>query len=190
MTKDDNELSLLPLRVMAAKERGEISADLARDILKGLSVETVQAPSNLCDTAFERWQQTPASDRGSKHAFKAGWDARTPVEPSAQRGGFAIADGTRDGDGVWKDGFWHPDLPLDPLDAWNGMASAPKDGTRILALVTEKQFYRETATPNELIPVVVRWAGEYQEWSMPGHGGLRPTLWLPIRLSERTGEQR
>jgi hypothetical protein len=67
------------------------------------------------------------------------------------------------------------------------MDSAPKDGTRVLALVAEKQFYRDTDTPNELIPVVVRWAGKHQEWSMPGIGGLRPTLWQPIVLSV-TGE--
>lgn len=101
-----------------------------------------------------------------------------PHEPSEQR----PADGTRDGDGVWQGGFWHPDLP-DPLDEWLQMEFAPKDGTRILALVTEVQFYRDTATPNELIPVVVRWTGEYSGWSMPGHGGLRPTLWLPIKLT-------
>lgn len=47
-SKDDNELSLLPLRVMAAKERGEISADLARDILKGLSVETTASTETDC----------------------------------------------------------------------------------------------------------------------------------------------
>jgi hypothetical protein len=71
----------------------------------------------------------------------------------------------------------------DPLDAWSDMDSAPKDGARILALVTKEQFYLGTETPNELIPVVVRWAGEYSEWSMPGIGGLRLTLWQPIKLS-------
>lgn len=80
----------------------------------------------------------------------------------------------------------NPALPADPLDGWEGMESAPKDGTRVLALVTQKQFYRDTQTPNELIPVVVRWGGEYQEWSMPGLGGLRPTLWKSIELSEKS----
>lgn len=73
----------------------------------------------------------------------------------------------------------------DPLDTWEDMQSAPKDGTRILALVTEKQFYRDSETPNELIPVVVRWLGEHELWSMPGIGGLRPTLWQPINLGNR-----
>jgi hypothetical protein len=100
-------------------------------------------------------------------------------EPSEQR----PADGTRDGDGVWQGGFWHPDPP-DPLDEWLLMEFAPKDGTRILALVTEVQFYRDTETPNELIPVVIKWTGEYSGWSMPGQGGLRPTLWLPIKVME------
>ncbi len=76
----------------------------------------------------------------------------------------------------------------DPLDAWRDMASAPKDGTRILALVTQKQFYPNTLTPDELIPAVVRWTGEYSEWSMMGIGGLRPTLWQPIVLSEKANE--
>ena len=78
----------------------------------------------------------------------------------------------------------------DPLDAWRDMDSAPKDGTRILALVAEGQFYPNCLTPNELIPVVVRWTGEYSGWSIMGVGGLRPTLWQPIVLSENGSEER
>ncbi len=93
------------------------------------------------------------------------------------------ADGTIDGGGVWRGGLWHPNPP-DPLDEWEDMSSAPKDGRWILALVTQDQFYRDTDKPNELRPVVVRWSGELTGWGMMGHGGLRPTLWLPIRATE------
>lgn len=76
----------------------------------------------------------------------------------------------------------------DPLDAWSDIHSAPKDGNRILALVPERQFYANTDTPNELIPVVVRWVGEFQGWTMPGISGLRPVLWQSIRLTEAGAE--
>lgn len=115
---------------------------------------------------------------GELQKLRDEFKARLAPEPCEQR----PADGTRDGDGVWQGGFWHPDTP-DPLDEWQLMEFAPKDGARILALITEVQLYRDTATPNELIPVVVKWTGEYSGWSMPGHGGLRPTLWLPIKLT-------
>lgn len=88
-------------------------------------------------------------------------------------------DGTIDGSGVWRGGFWHPNRP-EPLDAWLDMDLAPKDGSRILALVPEGQFYRHSDTPNELWPVVVRWQGEHELWGMPGIGGLQPRLWHPI----------
>lgn len=44
-----------------------------------------------------------------------GGDGLLPTRP---------ADGTRDGDGVWRGGRWHPDEPADDLAPARGFASA------------------------------------------------------------------
>lgn len=73
-----NELSLLPLRVMAAKERGEISADLARDILEGLSHETSR------QEYVEVGHQYRYVDQRSGHPIwlneSGAWNGQLPLE--------------------------------------------------------------------------------------------------------------
>jgi hypothetical protein len=40
--------------------------------------------SKQVDDAFEGWQRTPVADRGTLHAFRAGWVARSSVETPAE----------------------------------------------------------------------------------------------------------
>jgi hypothetical protein len=58
------------------------------------------------------------------------------------------------------------------LHQWRPIATAPKDGRRIIA-------YGKKDKPYESV-VIVRWNSAFEEWSRPGAGVEGLTHWMPL----------
>jgi hypothetical protein len=57
---------------------------------------------------------------------------------------------------------------------WQPIETAPKDGTHILAWLPNFREYG-----GEPHVMTVKWTGPWTGWSIPGHGQLNPTYWMP-----------
>lgn len=68
---------------------------------------------------------------------------------------------------------------VETRDEWLPMDTAPKDHSPILAYFDYNPVYRDSSEKWGV--AVVRWAGEYSLWAMPGISGLSPKCWKPIR---------
>lgn len=66
---------------------------------------------------------------------------------------------------TWSSGDWIP------------IATAPKDGTRVLIYIppSEDDSWIRTTGMH-----VAKYISDVELWSMPGVGGLQPTHWLPL----------
>lgn len=62
-----------------------------------------------------------------------------------------------------------------PPSAWQPVETAPKDGTSILGYVLPPRMQANLEGPR-----IVKWAGEYGMWSMPGISGLTCSHWMPL----------
>jgi hypothetical protein len=66
-------------------------------------------------------------------------------------------------------------LQDEPGDDWQPIATAPKDGSHILAFFDKDPIYKSDEPSDRM--AIVKWSGEQSLWTMPGIGGLSPVLW-------------